>query len=63
MKVLQVPENVFQALVNYIAARPYQEVNQLLTATFQTAKLVEVADPAPPAAPKPPQAPPAEQPN
>lgn len=60
MKVFQVPENVFQALVNYIATKPYQEVNQLLTATFQTAKLVEVPDPAPPKAPA---QPPAEQPT
>lgn len=52
-KMFQVPENVFQAVVNYIATKPYNEVNQLLTAVITTAKPVDV----PVEMPKPPAAP------
>jgi len=55
-KVIQVPEQVFQAMVNYIATKPYQEVNQLLNAVISTHKPVDVPLPDPPA-PVPPKAP------
>lgn len=50
-KMFQLPENVFQAMVNYIATKPYNEVNQLLTAVITTAKPVDVPVPLPAAPP------------
>lgn len=48
-KVFQVPEQLFQATVNYLATRPYNEVNQLMNALFTATKVVEVPDaPTPP---------------
>lgn len=55
MKAFQVPEQLFQATVNYMATKPYNEVNQIMNALFTGTKVVEIPDvqapPAPPAAP------------
>lgn len=44
MKVFQVPEQLFQATANYLATKPYNEVNQLMNALFTGTKVVEIPD-------------------
>lgn len=45
IKVFQVPEQLFQATANYLATKPYQEVNQLMTALFTGSRIVEIEVP------------------
>ncbi len=50
MKLFQVPEQLFQATLNYLSTKPYNEVNQLIQAIAGSVRVVEIPDaqPAPP---------------
>lgn len=49
-RMFQIPEQIFQATLNYLTTKPFNEVNQLVNAIGQTAKIVEVPDVAAPPA-------------
>lgn len=52
VKMFQIPDQLFQANLNYLATKPFQEVNQLMQALFAGARVVEVDVPDPAEAPK-----------